>query len=218
MSDRFYTVGRWITQHAMFSSGRATVVDGHKAHAPAPFILASTHRSPYDIAVLMRHGPRQLDFLSITDLFVRRGVSWLFRKMNAFPLDRTKPDTATVKQLVRRLKAGRSIGMFPEAAMNRGADSVVVTRKITPGIGRLAAMASVPILPCCILGSENYEGDWKHWLPLRRTWYGVIFGDLIAPADKPELTEEKLINAWTALHPRLLAAMRGRLGDIPITP
>jgi len=218
MSDWFYTLGRWVTQHAMFCSGRAVVVDGAKVHQKPPFILAATHRSPYDIAVLLRHGPRQLDFLSITDLFVRRDVAWLFRMMNAFPLDRHKPDTATVKQLVRRLKSGRAIGMFPEAAMNRGEESAVVTRKIVPGVGRLAALARVPILPCVILGSENYEGSWTHWLPLRRTRYGVIFGDLIPPAATPEETEEKLIDAWVGLHPRLMAAMRAKFGDVAIAP
>lgn len=213
MSDWFYTLGRAVVRHAMFCSGRALVINGDAVRRNRPYLLAATHRSPYDVAVLIRHGPPQLDFLSITDLFGRWYVAKLFRAMNTMALDRAGPDGATVRQIVRRLKAGRSIAIFPEAAMNRGDDSAVATRKIVSGVGRLAAMANAPVLPCVILVSEHYEGDWKHWLPLRRTRYGVIFGEAISPCATPAETEEKLIEAWVKLHSTLVERMGVHVRD-----
>ena len=73
MSDAFYRLVRFVGR-PVFRVSAAPIVLGTErvprasgADHGAAFILASTHESPYDVALLIRHTPRLLDFVSIVE-------------------------------------------------------------------------------------------------------------------------------------------------------
>ena len=191
---------------AFWVSGAPTVVDA--AHVPSAggCLIAATHESPYDIALLIRHTERPIDFVSIVEVFRNPVVAWLYGSLNAFPLDRARPDAATVRIILDRLRSGRAVGIFPEGGFRPGLESVVHTRRIRPGIGRLARLAGVPVVPCVIINSRAYARP-SSWAPLRRTRYGVIYGEPIDHALDTAAIEERLIDAFVTLHARLGATM-----------
>ena len=142
------------------------------------YILAATHFSPFDVPLLVRHSHRKLDFVSIVEVFAKPFVGWFYGNMNAFPLDRSKTDSKTVRIIRDRLRRGRVIAIFPEGNLRKWEDSVLNGGEIKPGIARLAQMVGVPIIPVVVLDSQKY-GSWKSWLPLRRTKYCINFGEPI---------------------------------------
>lgn len=203
MSDAFYSLLTALGRPVFWISSRPTVLNAAVTDRPGPYLLAANHTSPYDIPVLMRHCRRRVDFISITEIFRNPFVRTLYTAMNAFPLDRSRPDAPAVRVALERLRRGRVVGIFPEGRFSTGAASVVQSRRIRPGVGRLARMADVPVVPCIIIGSGNY-GPVPTWLPFRKTRYGIAFGEPIAPGED---VAEQLVDAFVALHGRLEAAM-----------
>jgi len=199
MSDRFYSVALGVGGTVFRISGRPVVIGDKLVPKAGPMILAATHTSPYDVPLLMLHTPRRLDFVSIVEVFRNRPVGWLYGRMNAFPLDRSAPDAPTVRIILKRLRAGRAVAMFPEGGLRRGENSALHTRRIRPGIGRLARLAGAPVVPCVVVGSDAYARVGA-WLPLRRTRYAVVYGAPIAPCEDAGELEQKLVDSWVQLH------------------
>ena len=203
MSDAFYRTLRLLGRPAFWVSSLPRVINATATDRPGAFILAANHTSEYDIPVLMRHCRRRIDFVSISEVFAGRFTAWLYGNMNAFPLDRSRPDSPAVRTILDRLRRGRVVGMFPEGGFRSGEASVVHSRRIRPGIGRIALLANVPIVPCVIVGSERYRRV-AAWLPLRRTHYGVAFGEAIEAAGTAEDIEARLVQELATLHRSLL--------------
>jgi 1-acyl-sn-glycerol-3-phosphate acyltransferase len=206
MSDLFYDTLFTLGYPVFWVTGSPVVIGGEVTRRDGPFIVAATHSSAYDIPLLMRHTHRRLDFVSSTEVFAFWFARWLYGSMNAFPLDRSRPDPATVRIILDRLARGRVVGMFPEGGFRKGKASVVHSRKIRSGIGRIAQLANVPIVPAVIINSEVYS-RFSSWLPLRRTRYGIFYGSPIDAVGESDEIEEKLVDAFVMLHEQLLHAM-----------
>ncbi len=202
MSDAFYNLLWYTGCPAFFVSSRPTAINAAITRRAGAYILAANHQSPYDIPLLMRHTARLVDFVSIVEVFRNPFVGWFYGSMNAFPLDRSKPDSPTVRIILDRLAKGRVIGMFPEGRFRNGADSVVHTGIIRPGIGRIANLSGAPVIPCVLVGSSQYS-RWFNWLPLFRVRYAIAYGEPIDPSLDPKEIEAQLVAQLQDLHHRL---------------
>ena len=213
MSDLFYNLVWYVGHHAFWLTSTPTVVGAEVTRRPGAFILASNHAGPYDIPLLMRHTYRNLDFVSIVEVFRNPVVGWFYGSMNAFPLDRTKPDSPTVRIILDRLAKGRAVAMFPEGGFREEADSVVTGGRMRSGIARLAQLANVPIIPAVIIGSNQYR-RLPAWIPIRQTRYGIIYGQpLEVRSDLPKTEaaqelEARLRQSFVQLNVELKATMK----------
>jgi 1-acyl-sn-glycerol-3-phosphate acyltransferase len=204
MSDRFYKVVVFAGRFPFWVSSRPVVLHADRIPRAGAFILAANHASPYDIPLLIRHTPRRLDFVSITELFRRPMVAWFFSRMNAFPLERSRSDPRTVRIILDRLARGRVVAMFPEGRIRPQSESVLYGGPFRPGVARLARLAGVPVVPAVLVGSPSYS-RFTSWLPLRRTRYGVIYGDPIHARDENDdaSAEAHLRDAYLSLYAEL---------------
>lgn len=207
MSDAFYRTVRFVGRSAFFVSSSPLVIGADHTAREGGFLLAANHQSPYDIPLLIRHTRRLVDFVSITEVFRNPLLGWFYGSMNAFPLDRRKPDSPTVRTILDRLSRGRCVGIFPEGGFRRGAASVVHSGRIKPGTARIARLANVPIVPAVVIGSGDYARV-SAWLPTRSTRYGVIYGEPVAAGDD-EPTDLLLAQKMAELH-QTLATQLGR--------
>jgi len=206
MSDTFFRVVRLLGRQAFWASSSPVAIGAENVPLRGACIVAATHQSPYDVALLMRHTRRLIDFVSIVEVFRNPLVAWFYSSLNAFPLDRSRPDAKTVRIIFDRLARGRLVVMFPEGGFRKGRDSVVYSRKIRRGVGRIACRSGVPVIPCVLIDTDRYA-RWQSWLPLQRTVYGVIYGEPLSPTLEPDELERQLIDAFVALHRKLSAAM-----------
>lgn len=198
MSDLFYKFVVAVGRHPFVVSSRPVVLHRDRVPRAGPFLLAANHSSPYDVPLLMRHTPRPLDFVSITELFRNPLVAHFFTALNVFPLDRSRPDHSTTKTILNRLAAGRPVAIFPEGRFRPMEQSVLLGRPVRPGTARLARMAGCPILPVAVVNSAAYRRP-SAWLPLRRTRYGLAYGEPIVVADDAA-GEQALAAAFQALY------------------
>ncbi len=180
--------------------------------AEGAFILAANHTSTFDVPLIARHSRRDLDFVSITEAFDYRFGAWFFGSMNAFPINRSKPDFRGMRVILDRLKRQRAIAIFPEGHIRAPEDAIIHGGKIRPGTGRLAVISGAPIVPCVVVNSAPYNKI-VAWLPHRRIRYGLIFGEAISVPKDLEKTEaaqrleRELQEAMIRLYQELISQM-----------
>lgn len=188
-----------------------------------PFILAANHISHFDPPLLSAFGPRRIDWIAVRELFSLRFFHWFFTTLAVIPVDRSGADRTALRTAVKRLQAGRVVGIFPEGGIRDGDRSLVNGAPMRPGVAVLCAMSGAPIVPVVILGSDRLYQK-KNWLPWRRApvWIG-----LGAPISAPEgctgdtlrrhLTQE-LSAALIGLKNRLMEDFSLTTADLPHSP
>ena len=177
MSDMFYNLIRSVGRPVFWLSSSPTVLHADRLKATAgAMILAPNHLSPYDVPCLMASTPRKLDFVSVAEFFRNPLSGWFLRSMNAFPLDRGRRDAAATRKILERLERGRTVAMFPEGQIRTAESSALTGGAFKGSVTRLARLADVPIMPCVVLATGAFARP-SAWLPLRRTRYGVNFGE-----------------------------------------
>lgn len=97
-------------------------------------IIAANHKSNLDpifLAACM-HKNRPITAVAKKELFKIKPLGYILNKLNVIPINREKPDVSTIKNILRSIKDGYVLGIFPEG-----------TRIKEPGFGQAKAGLSV---------------------------------------------------------------------------
>ena len=117
------------------------------------FILASNHSSYFDPPALGCRLPRNLHYFARDSLFFwPLGV--LISNLNSIPVNRSQLDIATLKRVLKVLKGGDPLLLFPEGT--RSTDGNLGEGK--KGIGLLLAKSQVDVLPARVTGGNKVLG------------------------------------------------------------
>ena len=120
------------------------------------FLLASNHLSFLDPPALGCRLPRNLHYFARDSLF--KGLLGMFiRSLNSIPVNRSQLDLATLRRVLKVLKDGHPLLVFPEGT--RSEDGSLGEGK--KGVGMLVAKSQVPVLPARIFGSYEIMGKGK---------------------------------------------------------
>ena len=145
-----YYLGRFICFLASRCLFPIKVFGRERIPKKGAFILASNHVSYLDPIVLGIACPRKISFMARHDLFSGRLLSWVLLSIGVFPVKRDYADLSALKIALRRLKNSAGLALFPEGT--RG--SAGINNEPQPGIGFLAAKASVPVIPAFVKGTD----------------------------------------------------------------
>lgn len=184
MSRQTQNFGNTLIQRWTFRYGRRLLdafvrvsVTGRE-HLPAsgPFLLAANHVSHFDPPLLTLAADRWIDWVAMAELYRHRLFAAYLRALAAIPLDRARRDRAATAAVLRHLRVGRVVGIFPEGGIRAGREGVLGGAPLDTGACRLALAAGVPIVPAVIRGSEKLYpvGGWL--VPGRAPVVEVIFG------------------------------------------
>jgi 1-acyl-sn-glycerol-3-phosphate acyltransferase len=201
LSDPFYNLTVFVCRPAFTISSSPIVLHADRIPRRNACIIAPTHLSAFDVPCLMAISPRNLDFVSIVELFRKPLLGWFFRNMNAFPLDRGRVDPATTRIIFDRLNNRRAVVMFPEGHLRPPNQSVLAGGPFKPSLIRIAQLTGVPIIPAVILGTGAYN-KLPAWYPLRNTRYAVNFGEPMPVPTHVEMNTaaNELRQRWRHLH------------------
>jgi 1-acyl-sn-glycerol-3-phosphate acyltransferase len=130
---------------------RIKIVNGHNIPSDGAFILASNHISLADPPILGGATRRPVHFMAKKELFENPLFGRLLRNISAFPVDRSGPDRAAMKEALSLLKAGQPVAMFPEGTRGRDGEFL----KAQAGVGMIARKSEVPIVPVYMTGSNR---------------------------------------------------------------
>ena len=112
-------------------------------------ILAPNHASYLDPPILGISLKRQVTYLAKEYLFKNRLVGLVLRGIGAFPIRTRTDDFRTIRELVRILKDGQCVTVFPEGT--RSPDGTL--RGAEGGVGFLAAKSAAYVVPVYIKGT-----------------------------------------------------------------
>jgi 1-acyl-sn-glycerol-3-phosphate acyltransferase len=158
-----------------------------------PAVLVANHACYLDPVFVGRATHRTIWFTTTAEVFRKGVAAFLLRRLPAVPLRRYRPDPVACREMVRLLKEGEIVGIFPEGER-------------TPHGGRQAPLESVasllarlpyPMLPVGIVGSADVGPRWSD--SLRRRPVTVRIGPPLSltPGDAVRQIEE----AWRGLIP-----------------
>jgi len=174
----YYSAARLVVSGCL---GVLTGWDVRGRHHVPPrggFIVASNHISFWDPPLIGAAVPRELHFLAKEELFGIPVLGWLIRSVNAIPIRRGVADLAGMSRAMERLEGGDGLLMFPEGSRMQDGE----LHPARPGVGMMAVHASVPIIPCCVSGSDRQRRWWYRGARVR-IWFGPArsWQDLAGP-------------------------------------
>jgi 1-acyl-sn-glycerol-3-phosphate acyltransferase len=202
---------------------RLHVLRPENAERSGAFLLAANHISHFDPFILSGIVRRKIDWMAMAEFFPYPVLGSFLHAVDAFPADRDRANRATIRSAIERLRDGRIVGIFPEGGIRDGNHSILEGAAARSGVSVLADMASVPVVPCVILGSDRLYNK-KGWLPFRRTPVWIAFGDVIArntALPKSELRqqmEREFTDALRTLYRELRETFALAPDDLPRSP
>src|SRR6267143_2125711 len=199
------------------------VLRRENAEGAGGFLLASNHISHFDPVIISSVVHRKIDRMAMAEFYPMPFIGSFLRAVDAFPAARDRADRKTIRTAIERLKVGRIVGVFPEGGIRDGAQSLLEGAPLRAGASTLAHIASVPIVPCVILGSDRLYAK-RNWLPLRRTPIWIGFGRAISHFPELEKSvarariEQELTNAFQQIYAELREKFQLTDDDLPHSP
>jgi 1-acyl-sn-glycerol-3-phosphate acyltransferase len=153
---------------------RTRIIGRDRVPRDGGLLVVSNHISFADPPLVAVSLPRPVEFMTMVEIFRKPVLGAIARALRAFPVDRSRADAGSAREAVRRLRAGRCVGIFPEAGIRLTEKSVLGGNpEFKPGAGLIAVMGGVPILPVVIRDArKTYQ--WRNWL--RRGTISVTLG------------------------------------------
>jgi 1-acyl-sn-glycerol-3-phosphate acyltransferase len=114
-------------------------------------LIVSNHESFLDPPVVGIAFDQELHYLARKSLFSAPVLGSLYRVLNSIPVDQDRPDMTSLKIVIRELKSGKKVLVFPEGSRTLDGDMLPGE----PGVGLVVTKAGVPVLPVRIFGARE---------------------------------------------------------------
>jgi len=223
MKMAVYHAGKLLVRLVFGCVARIRVMGRENANRAGGFLLASNHISHFDPFLIGLRVPRKVDWMTMAEFFRPAALGFFLRSIDAFPAERDRADLKTIRTAIHRLKSGRVVGLFPEGGIRDGARSLLEGAPLRPGAATLAQIASVPVVPCVILGTDRFYSI-NQWLPFRRTPVWIAFGKPTScfPDLQKSQARERIESELAAAFKNLYAELREKFclttDDLPHSP
>jgi 1-acyl-sn-glycerol-3-phosphate acyltransferase len=154
-------------QHSPFPPGGALILVNHRSPVDPLFILATSSRDPFRGRLTI------IEFLTATEYTrIPGAISFICRYMRSIPVDRDGEDMESAKVALRRMRAGFTVGIFPEGRINFGPGLLPPIS----GVAWLALKAGRPVIPAYIHGAPQVKSKSMVAPFLTRTRVSVDYG------------------------------------------
>lgn len=174
ISDFFYRVVSLVIRVILRINGGLEVIGRENIPLDGGVIIAANHVSYLDPPLIGSVLPRRGTFIAMKELFDMPLLGWVISHY-AFPVEEGGTQPSVIKKTISRLRAGELITIFPEGQRSVTGELLKAKR----GIGMLASLSNVPVVPALIIGANislPFNATW-----LRRARISVIFGRPVYP-------------------------------------
>ena len=173
----------WLGYHSSRLAGRLffrfRVIHRERMIQSGPAILAMNHQSYLDPPLAGITCDRAIYFLARRTLLNVPLLGRLLLKLNVIPVNQEGVDRGAIKALIRVLKAGNGVLLFPEGSRTLDGN----LQPAEPGLGLVIAKTLAPVVPMRIFGAHEAlprGGGGLHFVPIT-----IVIGEPIffTPAD-----------------------------------
>lgn len=138
----------WVLLHTVF---RLEVRGAENIPKRGGAIIAPNHRSLIDHPTVGVATTRQIWFMAKSELFRNAIAAKLLRSLNSFPVNRGRPDRASLQRCLELLEQGELVGIYPGGT--RKPDSRF--EDLEDGFTYIALKSGAPIVPVALSGTES---------------------------------------------------------------
>ncbi|GAC1302481.1 MAG: lysophospholipid acyltransferase family protein [Vulcanimicrobiaceae bacterium] len=150
MKPWFYALAKAFVRIVLTVVGRISAIGAANVPRSGPVILACNHVAYLDPPAVGSVAPRPVTYMAKKELFEIAFLGLFIRPLGAFPVDRTRGDTAAMKAALGILATGACLGIFPEGTRNKDG-----TGKAQLGVALLASISGAPVVPTYITGTAH---------------------------------------------------------------
>jgi 1-acyl-sn-glycerol-3-phosphate acyltransferase len=163
-----------------------------------PAILASNHASYLDPPLVGVACREEVFYLARKTLFEKPVLGPILPRINCIPVDRDRGDVGAVRTLLRLLKEGKRVVVFPEGTRSRDGN----LQPARAGLGLIIAKSLAPVVPVRVFGSYAAlpRSGGIHFVPIT-----LVVGKPLFFTKEDLGTDERLV--YQALSDRVMAAI-----------
>lgn len=191
LRSKKYAVLRGLCKMFGYAVFRIRVEGASNVPRTGAFILLGNHQSYLDPIFLGIPVPRLIRFVARDTLFKKGIGGIIMRACMAIPIKRGKGDMGAVKEILRSLKDGLGVCLFPEGT--RTEDGKII--EVQPGFGLLMRKSKAPVIPAVIEGAYDcWPRHQKLFLPGEIT---VRYGEPISYDEVSKMTDDEFVKVLT---------------------
>ncbi len=135
-------------------------------------IVCGNHTSMIDPVILAVSTKRKIHFMGKKELFDKKILGYLFRKLGAFPVDRQGVSMSAIKSSLAVLNDNEVLGIFPEGTRVKEYDE----NNAKPGIALIANKAKTGIMPFYINGTYKFRGRLEIYFGEEKNYFENLEG------------------------------------------
>jgi 1-acyl-sn-glycerol-3-phosphate acyltransferase len=145
-----YWFGHVVSRAAAFLWFDYRVIHRERLIEDGPVLIVCNHVSYLDPPMVGIAYRKPIWFLARKSLFRGFGA-WLYPRLNVVPVDQEGPDMTGLKNIIRLLRRGERVLLFPEGA--RSYDGRIAEGEA--GAGLVVAKTRVPVQPVRLFGAHE---------------------------------------------------------------
>lgn len=116
-----------------------------------PAILVCNHVSGLDPLLIQSTCSRLIIWMMAREYYEVPSLTWLYKLVEAIPVDRSGRDLAATRAALRALNDGRVVGIFPEGRIETDQDLL----PFQTGVALMAIKTKVPVFPAYLDGTQR---------------------------------------------------------------
>lgn len=208
-----YRISTALARAVIFTFVRWNIRHAERVPAEGPVVLVANHLHLLDPPLVAASCRRRVHPMAKRELFETPLVGWFFWAYGAFPVRRFSADVGALRAARQHLRNGSVVLMFPEGTRTTHGG----LQAALPGAAMVALLASAPIVPVAITGTDQIRlpRSLFAWIRRTRPHVEVTFGEPFmldaGPADaaRAERATDQMMRRVAALLPE---TQRGAYG------
>lgn len=145
-----YWLGIKIFRSATTAFFGYRVIGKEKLVQDGGVLVASNHESFLDPPLLGIAYDSEINYLARKTLF-KGFFKWLYTQWNAVPVDQERPDMSSLKRIIKILRSGERVAIFPEGARTLDGE----LQPAQAGTGLIVAKSKATVQPIRIFGARD---------------------------------------------------------------
>ena len=132
---------------------RAKILGKENIPKQGPLIYCGNHKSFLDPAIITATAPQDVRFLAKASLWRFKFLAFMGKVFEEIPVNRDERDIGLVKTVLKALKNGDCIGIFPEGTRN----GLEKGEKVKDGAAFFALRSGAKVIPVGITGTGKFS-------------------------------------------------------------
>ena len=107
-------------------------------------IVICNHLGKADVCVVSELYKNEVHYLAKVEWFKHKFPAWVLRSFGVIPIDRDNPSISSIREALKVLKEGKTLGIFPEGTRNKKDTTI---QPFKSGVAMFAIKGQAKIVP-----------------------------------------------------------------------